>query len=100
MSTPSVLWLTVSVLLGAVILALVFVVVRRRQDPQSCCYRCGTIPRTEFMGLPYCWICRDVVASIYPAVAHDPPYGFPGAAGTVVRPADAPGDVDEKEENR
>lgn len=50
--------------------------------PRYPCYRCGeVVAETEYMGLRYCLMCRIVVIRAYPMVAHDPPYGFPGAPG-------------------
>lgn len=45
------------------------------------CYRCARTAVGTFMGLDYCRICIDVVPTMYPAVSHDPPYGFPGSKG-------------------
>jgi len=45
------------------------------------CYRCGHPAVTEYMGLHYCLICRDVVVALIGAVQHDPPFGFPGSPG-------------------
>lgn len=46
------------------------------------CYRCGTVKAVaKFAGFDYCRICADVVPSMYPLVAHDPPFGFPGGKG-------------------
>jgi hypothetical protein len=33
------------------------------------------------MNLDYCRVCLDVVQVMHPAVAHDPPFGFPGQRG-------------------
>jgi hypothetical protein len=46
------------------------------------CYRCGEVEGdAEYMGLHYCKMCRMVVSTVYACVRHDPPFGFPGAAG-------------------
>lgn len=47
--------------------------------PPQRCYRCGSEVVVEFMALPYCRICFDVVTAMLPIVQHDPPPGFPGA---------------------
>ncbi len=59
-------------------LAIVFLFTRKAKKP---CYRCGILAVTDFMGVPYCTICRLVVARMLPVVRHDPPFGFPGATG-------------------
>lgn len=45
------------------------------------CFRCAAPATTDYMGLHYCRICRDVVNAMSAAVRHDPPFGFPGAEG-------------------
>lgn len=51
------------------------------------CYRCAAVARTEFMGLHYCLMCREMVSRVYPAALHDPPFGFPGSRGYLEFPA-------------
>lgn len=51
------------------------------EEPKPC-YRCGDVRATEtFAGYPYCRMCAKVVPLMNATVAHDPPFGFPGAAG-------------------
>jgi hypothetical protein len=45
------------------------------------CFRCALPSKGTFMGLDYCSICLMVVPTMYPAVSHSPPFGFPGAKG-------------------
>jgi len=45
------------------------------------CYRCARPAKRAFMALDYCLLCSQVVPMMYPAVRHDPPFGFPGAKG-------------------
>lgn len=45
------------------------------------CFRCALPAKGTFMGLDYCSICVAVVPTMYPAVSHDPPFGFPGGRG-------------------
>lgn len=45
------------------------------------CYRCARKSVSTFMGLDYCLTCSKVVPIMYPAVHHDPPFGFPGGHG-------------------
>ncbi len=45
------------------------------------CYRCRGDAITTYMGLDYCFMCREVVVMMSSAVGNDPPYGFPGSPG-------------------
>ena len=54
----------------------------------SPCYRCAAVATKEFMGLHYCFMCREMVSRVYPAAVHDPPFGFPGSRGYLEFPAE------------
>lgn len=75
--------LAVIFLLGLLVGVLTVIAVRGAAYKHWPCYRCGVeaVDGCEYMGLHYCRICRDVVSMTYPAVQHDPPYGFPGSQG-------------------
>lgn len=45
------------------------------------CFRCGVVATDEYLSIPYCMICKEVVAMTLPGVRSDPPYGFPGSPG-------------------
>lgn len=51
------------------------------------CSRCGALASRFVFGSLYCQICSDVVASMLPAVGHDPPPGFPGGPPGVPPPS-------------
>jgi hypothetical protein len=66
---------------GFVLMVLGGYVALRR--PRAVCYRCGVRlkKRHPYMGLDYCFICREVVVAMAHLVGRDAPYGFPGAQG-------------------
>lgn len=64
---------------------LIIIRLARRSAPRPC-YRCAVPTTIEYMGLPYCMMCRYVVIQMLPAVRHDPPFGFPGSPGHVEFP--------------
>jgi hypothetical protein len=45
------------------------------------CYRCGGDASVEYMALPYCIICREVIVRMLPAVGLGGMFGFPGSSG-------------------
>jgi len=49
--------------------------------PKKLCYRCARPADVQYMGLDYCWICREVIISLAWLIVTDPPFGFPGAKG-------------------
>ena len=56
------------------------------------CYRCGKRASTEYMGLAYCPVCRDVIVATLPGLRGEPPFGFPGSSGYL---PPVPGEEDE-----
>lgn len=68
----------VSLVAALAIVVLLLLATRRRARP---CFRCGVLATDEYMGFHYCRMCSIVVARMFPAVRHDPPYGFPGGPG-------------------
>lgn len=79
--TIAVLLVPVVVLLASLLVSLLLRSRKERLRQRRPCYRCGTLATEEFMNLPYCYMCREVVIRVYPSVSFDPPYGFPGGAG-------------------
>ena len=101
MSTLSIVLISFGTLvLLASIGVLIFRAIAVRNVDIRPCYRCGDIATGEYMGLRYCIVCRIVIINVFPTVRHDPPFGFPGAAGYLDWPKELTEELKKKEEGK